>query len=586
MKRNDYEGFLLFNYEVHYIIRFSLLIPIFVDIMKFTCYFLKKRFLLLLIALGIGSVLYANNELKLLTDSLRRVIDEKHVFVKEKEDRINRIKCMLRSPGLTLEGEYRINLRLYNEYKKFHIDSAIHYVDRNIEISRRLNKPYFTNQSFLNLSLLYSMCGRFREAEIILKSIKTSELPRDLLINYYQTYSSFWGHYSISVANNLYGKQQAAYQDSLFALIDHTSWDYRMSQASYYIWRDTLKSKEIFKELLEIEEVGTPNYAMITHSYSRLCHHQKKYDEEKKYLMLSAIADTRNATRENASLQSLALIAYDEQNLADAFKFTQSAIDDVISSGIHFRAIEIYKFNSIINTAYQAEQARSRSHLTTFLISTSIILFLLVLLVLFIYIQMKKTLKIKQALAQSNEELLRLNNKLNSMNSQLNDTNNQLCEINSIKEYYIAEFFDVCFSYIHKMEKYQNMLYKIAINKYYDELIKKLKSSALIDEELSALYTRFDKVFLGLYPTFVSDFNALLKDEEKIILKPDALLNRELRIYALLRLGITDSGKIANFLRCSTSTVYNYRTKMRNKAAVDRDEFENEIMKISSTQET
>ena len=94
--------------------------------------------MLLLIALGIGSVLYANNELKLLTDSLRRVIDEKHVFVKEKEDRINRIKCMLRSPGLTLEGEYRINLRLYNEYKKFHIDSAIHYVDRNIEISRRL----------------------------------------------------------------------------------------------------------------------------------------------------------------------------------------------------------------------------------------------------------------------------------------------------------------------------------------------------------------------------------------------------------------------------------------------------------------
>ena len=133
--------------------------------------------MLLLIALGIGSVLYANNELKLLTDSLRRVIDEKHVFVKEKEDRINRIKCMLRSPGLTLEGEYRINLRLYNEYKKFHIDSAIHYVDRNIEISRRLNKPYFTNQSFLNLGLLYSMCGRFREAEIILKSIKTSELP-------------------------------------------------------------------------------------------------------------------------------------------------------------------------------------------------------------------------------------------------------------------------------------------------------------------------------------------------------------------------------------------------------------------------
>ena len=279
------------------------------------------------------------------------------------------------------------------------------------------------------------------------------------------------------------------------------------------------------------------------------------------------------------------MIHYEEKKLADAFKFTQSAIDDVISSGIHFRAIEIYKFNSIINTAYQTEQARSRSNLTIFLISTSIILFLLVLLVICIYIQMKKILRIKWALAQSNQELLRLNDKLNNINNQLNDTNNQLYEISNVKEHYIAEFFDVCFSYISKMEKYQNVLYKYAINKYYDELIKKLKSSALIDEELTALYARFDKVFLGLYPTFVADFNALLKDGEQIVLKPDALLNRELRIYALLRLGITDSGKIANFLRCSTSTVYNYRTRMRNKAAVDRDEFENEIMKINSTQE-
>jgi len=152
--------------------------------MKFNCCFLKKRFLLLLIALGIGSVLYANDELKLLTDSLRRVIDEKHVFVKEKEDRINRIKCMLKSPGLTLEGEYRINLRLYNEYKKFHIDSAIHYVDRNIEISRQLNRPYFTNQSSLHLSLLYSMCGRFLEKY---KDFRTSQrFINKLLSNLFQ----------------------------------------------------------------------------------------------------------------------------------------------------------------------------------------------------------------------------------------------------------------------------------------------------------------------------------------------------------------------------------------------------------------
>ncbi|WP_294473775.1 DUF6377 domain-containing protein [uncultured Bacteroides sp.] len=547
--------------------------------------YLKKRFLFLLVALSIGCTLCADNGLKQLTDSLRRMIDEKPAFVQKKEERINRIKCLLKASDLTLEREYRINLQLYDEYKKFVIDSAIHYVDRNLEIAHKLNRPYWKYQTSLQLSLLYSMCGRYRDAELILENIKTAELPRRLLPAYYETYSRFWGYYSITATKDRYGQQREAYQDSLIALLDHSSFDYKLSRAYYYGSRDSIEAKKILQGLLETEEVGTPNYAMITHAYASFCWYQQKYEERKKYLMMSAIADIKNATRETASLQSLALIQYDEKNLADAFKFTQSAFDDVVSSGIHFRAMEIYKFYSIINTAYQADQAKSKSNLVTFLISTSIILFLLILLVICIYAQMKKILKIKRALAQSNEKLLGLNDKLNNMNSQLNDTNNQLCEINNVKEHYIAEFFDVCFSYINKMEKYQNMLYKIAINKYYEELIKKLKSSVLIDEELSALYTRFDKVFLNLYPTFVSDFNALLKKEEQIVLKPGALLSRELRIYALLRLGITDSGRIANFLRCSNSTVYNYRTKMRNKAAVDRDEFENEIMKISSTQD-
>lgn len=546
---------------------------------------IKKGFLLLLIALGVGSgTLYANNELKLLADSLRRMIDEKPVFVHKKEVRINRIKSKLKSANLTPEQEYKINLQLYYEYKKFVVDSAIHYVNRNVEIARKMDKAYLKYESSLQLSLLYSMCGRYRDAELILENIKRSELPRELLPVYYETYSRFWEYYSISATNNRYGKQRAAYQDSLLALLDHNSFDYKLSKAYYYGRHDSVKAKKIIGELLETEEVGSPNYAMITHSCAGMYRHQNRPDEVKKYYMLSAIADIQNATRETASLQALALIQYEDRKLADAFKFTQSAIDDVVSSGIHFRAMEIYKFYSIINSAYQTEQAKSRSNLVTFLVSTSVILFLLLLLVVCIYVQMRKILKIKRALVQSNEKLLRLNDKLNHMNSQLNDKNTQLFETNNIKEQYIAEFFDVCFSYISKMEKFQNVLYKYAINRYYDELIKKLKSPALINSELTALYTRFDTVFLGLYPTFVSDFNALLKDEEKIVLKPDALLNRELRIYALLRLGITDSGRIANFLRCSTSTVYNYRTKMRNKAAVDRDEFENEIMKISSTQ--
>jgi hypothetical protein len=545
--------------------------------------------LLIAFMAGLGNILCAANELKQLTDSLHKMIDEKPVFVAQKEQRIERIKNLLKG-DLTFEQEYKINARLCDEYKKFEVDSAIHYAGRNLYIARQLGDANRRYESSLRLSLLYSMCGRYRDAELMLNAVPPHKLSKELLTQYYEVCSCFWEYYSISVSNNRYESQRVAYQDSLLSLLDHNSFSYKLSRSYYYSGSDTLKAQKLLREMLDTEEVGTPRYAMITHSYAQLEHNLQRREEAKKYLILSSISDIRNATRETASLQLLALMEYEDGNLADAFKFTQSVIDDVLSSGIHFRAMENYKFYSIINQAYQTDQLHSRANLKASLIIISITSFLLILLVLFVYIQMKKNVRIKQALAKSNEELLRLNDRLNSVNSQLNDkngqlyeTNNRLSEANNIKEHYIAEFFDICFSYIHKMEKYQSVLYKTAINKYYEELIKKLKSSELIDEELSALYARFDKVFLSLYPTFVADFNALLKDDEKIVLK-DALLNKELRIYALLRLGITDSAKIANFLRCSTSTVYNYRTKMRNKAAADRDSFEEKVMKISSTQ--
>ena len=150
--------------------------------MRFKCRFLKKKFLLLLITLGIGSALYANDELNSLADSLRRMIDEKPLFIQQKEQRINRIKCLLKGSGLTLEQKYKINFQLCNEYKKFVVDSAIHYVDQNLEIARKLNNRDLKNQSSLQLSLLYSMCGRYRDAELILEKIKTSELSKDLFI--------------------------------------------------------------------------------------------------------------------------------------------------------------------------------------------------------------------------------------------------------------------------------------------------------------------------------------------------------------------------------------------------------------------
>jgi len=140
----------------------------------------------------------------------------------------------------------------------------------------------------------------------------------------------------------------------------------------------------------------------------------------------------------------------------------------------------------------------------------------------------------------------------------------------------------MCSSYINKLEDYRKSLNKKATKGNREELFKILKSTSIIEDELAELYRNFDTIFLNLYPTFVEEFNDLLINEEQVELKDHEKLNTELRIFALIRLGITDSVKIAAFLRYSLSTIYNYRTKARNKAAVSRDEFEKMVMKIGA----
>lgn len=114
--------------------------------------FSTKKIILLLTIFSYIHSLYANNELKVLTDSLHRIINEKQFFVQRKEQKIASIKLLLDNVEKNSESEYRINVRLYDEYKKFQIDSALFYTNRNVEIARRLNNPHFDLSGFLGNS--------------------------------------------------------------------------------------------------------------------------------------------------------------------------------------------------------------------------------------------------------------------------------------------------------------------------------------------------------------------------------------------------------------------------------------------------
>ena len=249
------------------------------------------------------------------------------------------------------------------------------------------------------------------------------------------------------------------------------------------------------------------------------------------------------------------------------------AIDDASFCNVRHRAEEGASFYTIINTAYQQKEAKQKRELLFLLILISVLSVALIIALVYVYKQVKRLVKTRKELSYSNEQLAKLN-------AELHEINQNLEEANLIKEAYIAHFFNLCSAYIDKLENYRKLLYKKASKNQYDELVKLLKSNTLVEEELEALYKNFDTIFLKIYPHFVTHFNALLEETEQIQPKKGELLNTELRIFALIRLGITDSNKIAEFLRYSLRTVYNYRTKVRNKAKGERDEFEEKVKKI------
>lgn len=531
-----------------------------------------RFFILLFGLLGLSSC--KQDETQSLSEYLDNIIENKHVYENAKEERIGKLRNLLSVTNLSPEQEYEINSRLYEEFRKYKLDSAIRYVERNLVIAKEQGNQRQVYLSDMHLAQLYSFSGMCVEANEILKSINSSELPRDLLPVYYEANNRYYQHYATLSSQRSHLREMNTYRDSLIMVSDPDSFIHRIHTSYRLMGKGEMEQAKALLDVL-LEEVGkdTPRYAETAYALGCFYRLKKDREAEKKYFTLSAIADVKSAVKENASFHTLALMYYDQGDLSRAFKYTQAAIEDAVSSNVQFRTAQMSKFYSIINAIYQAKEAKSKSKLQHYLLLISVLSLVLVLLFVYVYRQIHKLYRIKEELSRTNGRLMQLNDELHEKNSQLSDSN-------TIKEQYIARFFDLCSMYIDKMEDYRKSLNKLAQNRQFDELYKQLKSTSMMENELDELYKNFDAIFLNLYPSFVADFNALLVEDEQIVLKSDDLLNKELRIYALLRLGITDSVRIASFLRCSLSTVYNYRTKARNKAAISREDFEKMVMKI------
>lgn len=550
-----------------------------------------KRFSPVILLLLISFVSQAHTTSDTIYSTLYKLIEKKGIYVQQKKDKISRVKSMLAVPDISDSQRYDINHQLYDEYKTFISDSAIFYTEQNLKIARKRNDITQINESKLDLISLYIFSSMYIESKDSLKSIDKKTLPDWLLVKYYDCYKLLYSNYS---QNNPYTRSYKAtsdlYRDSLLNILDKKSNHYKIVYAEkLYDQQKLNESKQMLQTMLNQTKTDTHEKAVLAYALANIYMKEGNTDLQKRYYAISAICDIKNAIKENASMQALATVLYETGDIERAYDCIRSSMEDAMFSNARFRAYEASQIFPIIDLAYKEKINGKNSELRSYLILACILSFFLVLAIVYTYRQMKRVARIRKELYRTNVKLNELNDELQGTNSQLHivnkelsEANTNLSEANQIKEAYIGHFLDLCSTYINKLEKYQNTLNKKAVEKKLDELYKMLKSSDMINNELKELYENFDNIFLHLYPNFVEEFNSLLLDEEKFVLKPNELLNVELRIFALIRLGITDSSKIASFLHYSANTIYSYRTRVRNKAAVPRDDFENRVMKISS----
>ncbi|MBE8714113.1 DUF6377 domain-containing protein [Sphingobacterium hungaricum] len=517
------------------------------------------------------------------TDSLRKELDftlkSKEGFKLEKLRRINALKDSIKATKGSLNEAYRINNQLIKEYEKFQIDSAISLVRNNVVLAKAINNLDYLNESNLKLAGLFSSAGKYIESQDILNQLNRQSLNTDLLPLYFSTLTEFCSHYGQSSNNASYFKLSEIYRDSLLNVLNESSLRYQLIIATKKLYDNQIdEAEKILKQQLDLTNDTMSERALAGYLLGVIAKNRNDLKSQLHYFSISAITDMRLAITDNASFQSLALAFYENNDIDRAYQYIDEAINDAIFCNVRYRTIESTTFYPLINAAFQEKERKEKLLLISFLSTISLLSILLFGGIIKVNIQ-KKKLKIVR------EELFNTNQELKLLNVHLQESNNSLSEASQIKEIYITQFFEICSSYIEKHETYRNGLYKYVLNNDLAHLKKELKRDNFVKSELDELYKNFDVIFLNLYPSFISEFKELLQPDQKIIPDTSEFLNTELRIYALIKLGISDTTKIARFLRCSLQTVYNYRVKVRGNALQSKDEFEKSVLLIGGFQQ-
>ena len=542
---------------------------------------------------------HALEENRKLLHSLDSLLEQQDLFVRVKEERIKQLK-MQYSRVKDVKELYAMNRMVYLEYRVYDAASALHYINKNIQLAQQTNNRTWEVVSLLEQSFVLTSSGLLTEALKAVSDIQPEELPQNLRSEYFGRLCTLYSRlrdYSSenSQLSEHYNNLQKAFRDSVYLTATPDELRYWNCRAWLYLGTPEIEPvKQAFEENKQTLSNDSRKYSIATYNLSAIYRSENNDSKYLENLILSAMADIRSVNGDIGSLQEIAEYLFKHGEIDRAYNYILYCSQKAM---LFHNRVRIVKMSHLQNQTYKAYQEQSRTQqkrLQASLIAVSFLFLVLIGAFLFIRKQMHRlkeaNLKLDStnqklsvnmdALSTAHQRLEEVNMQLKDLNTQLQEVNDQLRESNYVKEEYIGYVFNICSTYISKLEEFRkNINRKLKVGQIED--VKAMTdSSATASNELKEFYQNFDTIFLHLYPDFVGDFNALLLPEERIELKEGELLNTELRIHALIRLGITDSVKIADFLHCSAQTVYNNRLRTRNKSIIPKEDFINAVKKL------
>ena len=538
-----------------------------------------KRFFVITALMVLGTGLRAADGTDRLLHRLDEALAMKETYASYLEQRVGMLRQMLDGRN-TLAQTYEIDKRIAEEYSSYSMDSTVAYLERNRIVARELGDPVRQAEADFLLARQWGVGGNYSEALDLLAGYRLETVPPEMEFLYYEVSNYIYGELSAySSGNPQYWQKRDMYRVAML----------RMMEEGIYEWYDQQRAQAeadrdregALSWALKALEATTPRSRQYARAAFFVSTYQTDDEQELVWLARSALADVMCGTRDYASLNDLAALLYRRGDIDRAFRYAADhCMPDALFFNGRLRPWQIAQFFPSLEQAYAAKSARSTRVLRLMVGLALLLLGALAALVWFLFHRQALLVRTRKELEASTVSVGRRNQELLDMNARLTALNGELQEANKVRQEYIALFLQNLSGNISTTRQYKNHVLKYIRRGNDKYLVEEIEALPPLEHDIQEFNKMFDETFAGLYPDFVEKFNALLADGEAIVPKGEDILTPELRVFALIKLGISESSKIASLLHYSTTTVYNYRSKTKSKARGDRDLFEDAVRAI------